>query len=263
LIIDFHTHIYPESVAAKVLPAARRKLKVEVAGTGSPQDLGQRMRSAGVDRAVVLPLARGTGDVSSVNSWTRSVLGVGMIPFGAVHPLMEDLEVELDRLVAQGCRGVKMMPLLQEVFPDDPRCSRLYEGLIERKMLLVTHAGKDPLERDEVYGTPYHFARMAECYPELRVVLAHLGGLRMWDEVRRHLLPAAEEVYFDTAYVSFYLSKREMIDLIEEIGTDRVLFGTDYPWEDPGRGLQILRSLELPDIDSLLYGNAARLLGLG
>ncbi|NYT02482.1 MAG: amidohydrolase family protein [Methanosarcinales archaeon] len=262
MIIDFHTHLYPESVAAKVFPAARKKLKVEVAGTGSPSDLGQRMRSAGVDRAVVLPLAKGTRDVSSVNRWTLSVLEEGMIPFGAVHPFMEDLEEELDRLQAQGCRGVKMMPLLQEVFPDDPRSARLYEGLIERKMLLVTHAGKDPLEREEVYGTPEHFARMVECYPELRVVLAHLGGLRMWDEVQRHLLPAAREVYFDTAYVSHYLSRGEMIDLIEEIGADRVLFGTDYPWEDPGTGLQILRSLELPKIDLLLYGNAARLLSL-
>ena len=61
-----------------------------------------------------------------------------------------------------------MMPLLQEVYPDDPRCGRLYEALIERKMILVTHAGRDPLERQEIFGTPERFARTIECYPDLQ-----------------------------------------------------------------------------------------------
>jgi hypothetical protein len=142
MIIDFHTHIYPERVAAKIFPAAKKKLKVEVPGTGAPDDLRRRMSDSGISRSVLLPLARGREDVSSLNDWILSVSGDGLLPFGAVHPFMENLEWELDRLAACGVRGVKMMPLLQEVFPDDPGCGRLYEALIERKMILVTHAGR-------------------------------------------------------------------------------------------------------------------------
>jgi hypothetical protein len=93
VIIDFHTHIYPESVAAKILPAAKKKLGITIPGTGSPEDLRVRMKSSGVDRSIVLPLAKGQDDVSSLNDWIQSITGDGLTPFGAIHPLMEGLEV--------------------------------------------------------------------------------------------------------------------------------------------------------------------------
>ncbi|MCX6679400.1 MAG: amidohydrolase family protein [Methanothrix sp.] len=263
MIIDFHTHIYPEWVAAKILPAAKRKLKVAVPGSGAPHDLRRMMQAAGVAQSVLLPLAKGREDVSSLNDWTLSVSeGKELTAFGAVHPFMPNLEAELDRLAAWGIKGVKMMPLLQEVYPDDPCCGNFYEALIERKMILVAHAGRDPLDRQEVFGTPERFAKTVQCYPELRVVLAHLGGLRMWDDVRRHLLPAGGNVYFDTAYVSFYMGQEEMGELIRDIGPERVIFGSDYPWEEPGRAAQIICNLDLSDQEkeAILRRNATQLL---
>ena len=262
MIIDFHTHIYPERVAAKILSAAKRKLNVEVPGTGGPEDLRRRMSGSGIERSVVLPLAKGREDVSTLNRWVQMVSGDGLIAFGAIHPLMDGLEEELDRLDARGVKGVKIMPLLQEVYPDDPRCGRFYEALIKRNMILVTHAGRDPLDREEVFGTPERFARTIESYPDLRLELAHLGGLGMWEEVQKHLLSAGRNVYFDTAYVSYYMSREELTDLIREIGTDRVLFGSDYPWEDPGRAAEIIRELDFSEqeTEGLLWRNAARLL---
>ena len=192
MIIDFHTHIYPPVVAAKILPAAKRKLKVAVPGMGSPEDLREMMHSGIVSQSVLLPLAKGFQDVSGLNDWIQAAARENheLTPFGAVHPFMEGLEGELDRLEAWGVRGVKMMPLLQQVYPDDPRCYRLCQELVDRNMILIAHAGRDPLDRPEVYGTPERFASLAESFPDLKLVLAHLGGLRMWDAVRRHLLPA-------------------------------------------------------------------------
>jgi predicted TIM-barrel fold metal-dependent hydrolase len=134
--------------------------------------------------------------------------------------------------------------------------------LIERKMILVAHAGRDPLDRQEVFGTPERFARTVVCYPDLRVVLAHLGGLRMWDDVRRHLLPAGGNVYFDTAYVSFYMGPEDMLGLIRDIGPERVLFGSDYPWEEPGKAAQIIARLGLEEAEreAVLWKNAITLL---
>lgn len=249
-------------MAAKILPAAKKKLKVEVPGTGAPDDLRRHMSDSKIAKSVLLPLAKGREDVSSLNDWILSLSGDDLLPFGAVHPFMENLESELDRLAARGVRGVKMMPLLQEVFPDDPRCGRLYELLIKRKMILVTHAGRDPLERKEIFGTPERFARVVQCYPDLRIELAHLGGLRMWDEVQKHLLPANGNVYFDTAYVSFYLTPEEMEVLIRDIGPERVLFGSDYPWEEPGRAAAIIGRLDLGEVEreAILWKNASMLL---
>ena len=94
MVIDFHAHIYPPPVAAKILPAARRKLKVDVPGSGAPQDLKGHMSRSGIARSVLLPLAKGREDVSSLNDWILSVSDEGLIPFGAIHPFMENLEAE-------------------------------------------------------------------------------------------------------------------------------------------------------------------------
>jgi uncharacterized protein len=251
-------------VASKVLSAAKIKLHVDVPGTGAPQDLRCRMDKTGIANSVLLPLAKGKAAVSPLNDWILSVCGNGLIPFGAVHPLMENLENELDRLKAHGILGVKMMPLLQEFFPDSAQCRRLYETLIERKMILVTHSGRDPVDREEIFGTPKRFANTIDCYPDLKLELAHLGGLRMWDEVRKYILPAGRNVYFDTAYVSFYMKENEMADLIGDIGANRVLFGSDYPWEDPGLAARIIKSLELSsrEKEAILWRNAAQILDL-
>jgi predicted TIM-barrel fold metal-dependent hydrolase len=85
----------------------------------------------------------------------------------------------------------------------------------------------------------------------------------MWDEVRRHLLPAGKRVFFDTAYVSFYMDHQEMAELIKDIGPERVMFGSDYPWEVPGRAAEIIRGLELDESEkeAVLHKNAAALLG--
>jgi len=266
LIIDFHTHIYPPTVAAKILPVAKEKLKVAVPGTGGPVDLCRMMQEGGIIRSVLLPLAKGHLDVPALNDWIQSETDerLPLTAFGAIHPFMDNLEVELDRLAAWGVKGVKIMPLLQQVYPDDPRCEPLYQALVERDMILIAHAGRDPLDRPEVYGTPERFAAMAESFPDLKIVLAHLGGLRMWDAVRRHLLPAGKNVFFDTAYVSFYMGPEEMKEMILDMGPGRVIFGSDYPWERPGRAAKIIRDLGLSkaEEDAIFFNNAALLLGL-
>ena len=266
MIIDFHTHIYPQAVAAKIFPAAKKKLKVEVPGTGGPEDLCRMMQEGGVSRSVLLPLAKGCRDVPGLNDWIQAAASKNqeLIAFGAVHPFMEGLEEELDRLEGWGIRGVKIMPLLQQVYPDDPRCYRLCQELVDRDMILIAHAGRDPLDRPEVYGTPERFASLAESFPDLKMVLAHLGGLRMWDAVRRYLLPAGKNVFFDTAYVSFYMEPEEMKELIADMGPGRVIFGSDYPWERPGRAAEIIRDLGLSgaEEDAIFFRNAAELLGL-
>ena len=91
----------------------------------------------------------------------------------------------------------------------------------------------------------------------------------MWEEVRKHLLSpdhlsAGKNVFFDTAYVSFYLPEKDMADLMADIGPDRILFGSDYPWEEPGRAAGIIRRLDLSskEADAILWKNAARLLNI-
>ena len=170
--------------------------------------------------------------------------------------------MELDRLQATGVRGVQAVPFRQSFYPDDPRCDRLYQAVADRGMVLLLHAGKVPEDLPEFFGTPDRFARMAERHPDLVVVLAHLGGWEMWSGVREYLIPAAENVYFDTAYISPSLTSAEACDLIVEIGADRVLFGTDYPWTDQAEEICFVEGMDLSGREKrmILSENAERLL---
>ncbi len=262
MIIDFHAHVYTDQDAPKTIAAAERRVGIEAGGQGTVSDLRKSMRSSGIDLSVLLPVARQPQQVGEVNDWFLRAAGEGLITFGAIHPFQPDLVEELDRLKNKEVRGVKVVPFLQKVYPDDPRCDPLYKALIERDMVLVFHAGKEPVDLREVFGTPDRFARVADRHPDLTLVLSHLGGFRMWRDVRKFLIPPAENVYFDTSYVSTRLSLEETLALILEMGTDRVLFGTDYPWAGQAEELELIKSLDLSGADRamILEGNARRLL---
>ncbi len=263
MVIDFHAHIYTDDMAPKAIDSVKRRMGVRVPGLGTVSDLRDSMAKAGVEKSVILPLAPLPKHVAPTNDFFIAAAdGDGLVPFGAIHPFQPDLEAELDRLLAAGVRGVKAVPFLQGFYPDDPRCDRLYEGVEERGMVLLLHAGKVPEDLPEFFGTPDRFARMAERHPDLVVVLAHLGGWEMWSGVREHLIPAGDNVFFDTAYISPSLASEEACDLISEIGADRVLFGTDYPWTDQAEEVEFVGEMDLSDREKrlILSENAKGLL---
>ena len=264
MVIDFHAHIYTDDMAPKAIASVKRRMGVRVPGLGTVSDLRDSMEKSGVEKSIILPLAPLPKHVAPTNDFFLATVanGDGLVPFGAIHPFQPDIEEELDRLIAAGVKGVKAVPFMQRFYPDDPRCDRLYEAVAERDMVLLLHAGKVPEDLPEVFGTPDRFARMVERHPDLVVVLAHLGGWEMWSGVRKHLIPAGENVYFDTAYISPSLTSEETCDLISEIGADRVLFGTDYPWTDQAEEIEFVGEMELSDREKrlILSENARRLL---
>jgi len=263
MVVDFHAHIYTDEMAPKAIASVKRRMGVPVPGLGTVSDLRESMIKANVKHSIILPLAPLPKHVRPTNDFFLSAAeGNGLVPFGAIHPFQPDIEEELDRLLEAGVKGVKAVPFLQKFYPDDPRCDHLYESVSERDMILLLHAGKVPEDLPEFFGTPDRFARMVERHPDLKVVLAHLGGYEMWRGVQKHLIPAGENVYFDTSYVSTRLSSMEMEGLIKEIGANRVLFGTDYPWTDQAEEVELIRGMDLSrkELDMILEGNAQRLL---
>lgn len=264
MVIDFHAHIYTDEMAPKAIASVKRRMGVRVPGLGTVADLQDSMAKAGIEKSIILPLAPLPKHVGPTNDFflATAANGDGLVPFGAIHPFQPDLEEELDRLLASGVKGVKAVPFLQGFYPDDPQCDRLYDAVEERDMVLLLHAGKVPEDLPEFFGTPDRFARMVERHPDLVVVLAHLGGWEMWSGVREHLIPAGENVYFDTAYISPSLTSEEACGLISDIGADRVLFGTDYPWTDQAEEIEFVGEMDLSEKEKRLiyFENAKKLL---
>jgi len=262
-IIDIHTHAWTDTLAEKALPALLASAEGELTAhyDGTVSGLTAEMDRTGVDISVVQPVATKPGQVASINDWAASIASERIVPFGAMHPGIEDPAAEIARMASLGLMGFKMHPEHQAFEPHDRTLDPIWSAAIEHSMIVLFHAGADVIH-PSVRGTATSFARLIDAWPELRVILAHLGGFKQWSAVAEHL--QGRDVWLDTAYTLGHLPDEEFVRLVYAHGTDRVLFGSDGPWTDAHTEMEYLARLgfSASDLAGILGGNAARLLGL-
>jgi uncharacterized protein len=260
-IIDVHFHAFPDALAPSALASMTAGGHIEATNDGTVSGVVGAMDRAGIDVGVVLPVATKPSQVRSINDWIAGTASDRIVPFGAMHPDLDDPASEVARMASLGLRGFKLHPEHQAFAPHDPRLDPIYAAAVEHGLVVFFHAGEDLLH-DTLNGTPAAFAAMLDAWPGLRCVLAHMGGFRQWSAVRERLL--GRDVWFDTAYTLGHLPDDEFVALARDHGADRVLFGSDGPWTDAGAELAHLRSLPLTPVElaGILGGNAVRLLGL-
>jgi hypothetical protein len=262
-VVDFHAHAFPEKVAARAVAALSAEYHVTPVAEPTIRGLLGFMDENGVEVSVVVPVATRADQVRSINDWAAAVNGERIVCFGAVHPDLEDLGAEVERMVGLGLKGLKIQPNFQQCSPDDPRLFPAYEAA-EGRLIALFHSGQEIVRVDRVYARPGALARVKDRFPHLTMVAAHLGGYQMWSEVREHLV--GRDLFFETSYCPpDQLSDAETVALIRAHGAHRILFGSDFPWGRAGLDLQRLLGLGLgeQEVEAICRGNARALLGLG
>lgn len=156
MIIDMHTHCFPDPLAEKAMPMlALRSGNPCPAFDGTASGLKESVLSGGADRAAVLNIATNAHQQKKVNDFAISLLGDSvLIPFGSVHFESPDAISELDRLHDAGIKGIKLHPDYQGFFADDERMFPIYEKIGSLGMITVFHAGVDIGVPDPVHCTP-------------------------------------------------------------------------------------------------------------
>ncbi len=261
-VVDFHTHAFPEKVAARAMESLTGAYGVKPVADPTVSGLTAFMDEVGVTLSVVLPVATRTDQVRSINDWAAGAGTDRVVCFGALHPELPDLAAEVPRAIALGLRGIKLQPNFQGFSPDDPRMWPAYQAA-EGRLIVVFHSGQEIVPVAHVWAQPEAVARVSEAFPRLAIVVSHMGGYRMWDQVREHLV--RREVYFETSYCPPQdLPDDAMLGLIREHGAERVLFGSDFPWGHAGEDLRRLAGLGLQadELEAIRWRNAWRLLGL-
>ncbi|MGX8698920.1 MAG: amidohydrolase family protein, partial [bacterium] len=196
MIIDAHTHTFPEkicdSAVSKLEAAARMRAWVR----GTPAALEESMEEAGVDYAVNLPVATHPGQPHRLNlaAIAMNETGHRLLSFGAMHPDDPNWREELDFIAAHGIRGIKLHPMYQGVDLDDIRSLRILGGAAERGLCVTVHAGEDIGIPGPSRCSPRHVLRALRETGIDKLILAHMGGWNLWEEVRREL--AGAPVYF-------------------------------------------------------------------
>ena len=263
MLIDFHTHAFPERIAARAVG----KLSHDAGGLvpqtdGTLASLKEQMRLDGVDISVVHSIATSPKQQANVNSFAIEMdRDPAIVAFGSVHPDAPDALEELERIHAAGLKGVKFHPEYQCFYVDDEKMKPIYQKIASLGLITLFHAGFDI-----GFPPPYH------CTPErllgalkwldTPVVAAHWGGLDCGPEVLDKL--CGTDIWMDLSYGYGAVAKPMAQRIVDRHGPDRLLFASDMPWHRPAWELQLLRTLDISEADreKIYFRNAQGLLGL-
>lgn len=263
-IIDIHTHTYPENISDKAIKSLAAFYEFEVDGKGTYADLEAKSKEAGVNGFLLFSVATNAHQVQKLNDTIAAVAeksrrnGFETVGFAGMHQDFPDIAGEIDRIISLGLRGIKIHPDIQRIDIDSPKMSELCE-IIEGRLPLYLHMGD--ARPDYRYSEPKKLAHILDRFPRLEVVAAHLGGYSAWDEAAAELA-GRPNVWYDTSSALWAMSPERASELIHAYGSDRVMFGTDYPVKNPGDELSRFFKLELTETqrENILYYNAKRFL---
>lgn len=261
MIIDVHTHAFPDHLAARAMAQLQAETDEVVAVLdGTVGGLLRSMDHAGIDRSVVASIATKPGQFDSILRWSDSIRSDRIEPFPSLCPLAPEAVAQVRQVALEGFRGLKLHPYYQGFVLDDPALHPVYAAAADCDLVLLLHCGFDIAFPRERIADPARLARVLDQFPGLQVIAAHLGAWMDWDEVETHLLGRA--VFLDVSCTFDFIEPTQARRILDQHPADRLLFGSDSPWVDQKKTLDALRGFELPPAteSALLGGNAV---GLG
>lgn len=262
MIIDFHTHCFPNKLASRVIPMLSEKCGGIIPQTdGTVGDLIRLMDEAGVDKACVMNIATNPTQMRAVNDFALSINGDRLISFGSVHPDAPDWEDELDRIYEMGLKGIKLHPDYQGFYADDEKMKPIYRKISALGFVTLFHAGFDYGFAPPYHCMPQNIIRALSWF-DSPVVAAHWGGINICTNVLDEL--CGMNVYFDTSFGYGSMPPPVQKMIIEKHGADKLLFASDSPWHNPmweKRNLSVL-GLSVEELENIYHKNAEKLLGI-
>ena len=266
MLIDFHTHAFPEKIAERAIMSLAEKGGIKPYAMGKTEELVEKMNEDSVDISVVLNIATKPEQETNVNNFAISLLeNPRIIPFGSVYPASETSLSEIERLKNAGIKGIKFHPEYQWFDVLDERVYPAYKKCGELGMIVTFHAGGDVGFKAPFHSDPERLQKLCDMFPETTFVFAHMGGYGMWEngaQVYTH----HDNMYLDTSMINTV----EIIEndtakrIIENVGIDHLLFGSDMPWARASHSKEKLETLGLSEqeLEKIYYKNAKKLLNI-
>ncbi|MFO0565217.1 MAG: amidohydrolase family protein [Polyangiaceae bacterium] len=247
------------------LVSLRRELLLGgLTGRGKRRDhtapnLARDMKQMNVVRSMVLAI-----DLFFPNHHARDTLLTArtrseVVGYGSVHPRSKRPKEKLEEQLQLGARGIKLHPPNQYFKPDAPYAMKLYRMCGKENLPVFWHAGPAGIEPklNQSFAQMRYYERPIREVPETEFVLGHAGSLQ-------HREAIAIQRRYPNAWLEISgLSLGQLRDVIAEADTDRVLFGSDWPFYHPVLPLaKVLIATEgRPELrGKILHDNAARLL---
>lgn len=248
------------------------------------------MERGHVDRAVVLPIDSGLSQTMPLSlqaktNWHADEVAKypDIITFVGIDPRRgEEGLIELERAVMEkDCRGWKIYPP-NGFYPDDDKFYPYYERCVELNIPIVIHTGFTSRFKHVKYGQPVYVDKVAADFPDLKIVLAHVGV--PWTDEALMVASKSPNVSVDVSGWQVFASRVPMkvYQMIAEakisrVFPNRLIFGSDFPLFEYAMPLEqwveFFSNLRLPDeltdigypqitseeIEKVMSRNAARI----
>lgn len=273
MIIDVHSHNFPPQIAARALSALVHRTgdTLQPSADGTLDNQLDHMEKAGVDRAVMCPVATKPTQHGVI---LRTAIAIRdgelgerasrmIVPFASLHPADEDATAHLEEIAAAGIRGIKIHPYYQEFSLSDPSVWPIFRVAASLGLVVQCHCGYDigyP-GRYDACG-PKDIAAFLRNVSGVKFIAAHLGGCSGFAP------HATDEImdlgcWADTSALARNWSRDEEMRLCRSWPTERLLYGTDFPWVSYEESLRWVKSMrDEKDWFRVLGENARELLGI-
>jgi predicted TIM-barrel fold metal-dependent hydrolase len=260
-IIDVHNHIWPEKVVSKAKDYLESFTKHKLITLPTADNLLKVMDEASISKSIISSIASYPHQVVPINNWLFSIKQKRLIPFASMHPFFDGFREELKR-IQDNAYGIKLHPEFQNFYVDDERAFPLYEELQKLKLTILLHCGAEISSQKEIRSTPEKVLKVMEKFPELKIIVAHMGGFLMWEEVLEKL--AGKNIYLDTSD-SIKIMKKELLEqFFEKHSFDKIIYGSDFPIQDPKEEIEFIKTLNISEENKqkILSWNIKHLLNL-
>lgn len=274
-MIDAHVHVLPERVIRDAVQIGETELWFAACHAGGKpmageQELLEYLEREQIEKAVIFTWPFSSAELCrEANDYVASLLRRHpdrLIACGIIQPRSPDASAELKRCHDLGLRGIGELNCDAQGFAvDDESISELAGQSARLGMFWNIHSS-EPVGHEypgKGMTTPDRLLRLVQRTGDLKIVCAHLGGGLPFYAHMKEVAEVCRHLWFDTAAAPFVYQAAALRHVVEAIGFDRLVFGSDFPLLGVQRYRDFVAAAGLPEAaqPGLWGGNLETLLG--
>ena len=288
-IVDAHTHIFEEEYRERYIEETFSIdfsiiLNFKRGADGTLEGLSGSADVNNISKYFILPVVKDLRKIEHINDYyyRESKKDQRAVFCGTLHPDHPRLDAILADLKLKNAKMIKLHSVFQRFNITARQSLNFFEKVVKADLPVIFDTSRIPPryltddDRPEYYANPSKLLKLHEILPELKIIAAHGGGLFIYDYERRNLIDSGIYIELSSSYYNcdwpqndYDISLENFIYMLNNHNQDKLLFGTDSPWQDQKADMEKFLKLHetgkitKEQLENILWKNANSLFELG